>query len=120
MFLEREVKEMDKFERLVNEIMRECEQDGEPVTRAEAEEMAKMEMGEKEVKRYESKEVTKKATTRERKVDEEKGHLLGCIKTLIEGLKAENITVKTETELNLTYNGNAYTVKLTKHRPPKQ
>ena len=110
---------MDKFLKLVNEIMRECEQDGEPVTRAEAEEMAKMEMGEKEVKRYESKEVTKKATPKERKIDKEKGHILGCIKTLIEGMKAENITVKTETELNFTYNGNEYTLKLTKHRPPK-
>lgn len=35
---------MEKFEKLVEKIMRECEQDGEPVTREEAEEMAKMEM----------------------------------------------------------------------------
>ena len=35
---------MEKFEKLVEKIMRECEQDGEPVTREEAEEMAQMEM----------------------------------------------------------------------------
>lgn len=110
---------MDKFEKLVNEIMRGCEQDGEPVTRAEAEEMARMELGEKEVKRYESKEVTKKATTRERKVDKEKGYILGCIKPVIEEMKAENITVKTETELNFIYNGYPYTLKLTRHKLPK-
>lgn len=108
---------MDKFEKLVKEIMTEAEKDGEPVTRAEAEEMAKMEIGEKEIRRYEQKEPTKRKTSsRTRKVDEEKKHLLGCIKTLLEGMKADIVSVKTETEIRFTYGENEYTVKLTKHR----
>lgn len=39
---------MDKREKLILEIMAEAEKDGEPVTRAEAEEMADMELGAKE------------------------------------------------------------------------
>ena len=35
-----------KFEKLVLEIMKEAEADGEPVTKEEAEEMARMELGE--------------------------------------------------------------------------
>lgn len=54
-----------------------------------------------------------------RKVDEEKGYLLRTIDGLIKGLGAENTTLKTETELSFVYNGNNYTLKLTKHRPPK-
>ena len=53
------------FEKLVLEIMKEAEADGEPITKEEAEEMAKMEMGAKEIKRYEKAETTapKKFTT---------------------------------------------------------
>lgn len=111
---------MDKFEKLVNDIMKECEADGEPVTREEAEEMAKMEMGEKEIKRYEKAEQPKKPRKpKERKVDEEKGKLLTDIRILLEGLGADIESVKTETEIKFGYGGNSYTLKLTKHRPPK-
>lgn len=111
---------MDKFEKLVNSIMKECEADGEPVTREEAEEMARMEIGEKEIKRYEQAEKPKKERkSKERKVDEEKGRLLADMKTLLEGLGADIESVKTETEIKFGYGGNSYTLKLTKHRSPK-
>lgn len=76
---------------------------------------------EKNVKRrYEKSETKRKATTKERKVDEVKGYLLGCTKTLLEGLGATETAVKTETEISFQYQGASYTFKLTKHRPPKK
>lgn len=112
---------VDKFEKLVKTIMKESEEDGEPVTYEEAVEMAKMEIGANSNRRYETSDKSKKERKpKTRKVDEEKKHLLGCIKVLLEGLKAEIKTVKTETEISFTYCGNDYTLKLTKHRPKKQ
>jgi hypothetical protein len=112
---------MDKFEKLVKEIMAEAEEDGEPVTREEAEEMAKMELGAKEnCKQYVQSEKPKKKAERVRKVDDEKGRLLADVKTLFEGLGAEVPSMKTETEVVFLFNGNHYTIKLTKHRPPKK
>lgn len=107
---------MDKFEKLVKSIMADAEKDGEPVTREEAEEMARMEMGEKEIRRYEQKEPTKRKANKVRKVDEEKKRLLMDTKTLLEGLGANITEVQTETEIKFTFNGSNYTMKLTKHR----
>ena len=76
---------------------------------------------EKNVKRrYEHGEKKRKQTSKERKVDEVKGYLIGCTKTLLEGLGAVNVTTKTETEIHFTFEGAEYTYKLTKHRPPKK
>lgn len=111
---------MDKFEKLVNSIMKECEADGEPVTREEAEEMARMEMGEKEIKRYEQAEKPKKERKpKERKVDAEKGFILVQVAELLNELGADISAIKTETEIKFGYGDNSYTLKLTKHRPPK-
>ena len=107
-------------EQLVERIMRECEQDGEPVTREEAEEMAEMEIKANGIKRYEKSDKPRKQTKKERKVDETKGHLLACCKTLLEGLGASILSVKTETEISFTFSENQYTLKLIKHRPKKR
>lgn len=112
----------DKFEKLVAEIMREAEADGEPVTREEAEEMAKMELGAKEIKRYEQSEPQEKKERkpRERKVDTEKENILGYIKrglTLL--IDSTTIETENETRLHFRYGGNEYTVTLTKHREKK-
>ena len=65
-------------------------------------------------------EEKKERKPKERKVDEEKKFLLDCI---LAGLKSTadtfDFNIKTETEINFTAYGNQYTVKLTKHRPPK-
>ena len=112
---------MDKMEKLIATIMKEAEADGEPVTREEAEEMAKMEMNaNKDIKRYEQGEKPRKKTEKVRKVDEEKKVLLQNVKNTLEDLGAKIIYIKTETEVTFAYNGNDYTVKLTKHRPPKK
>ena len=111
---------MDKMEKLIATIMKEAEADGEPVTREEAEEMAKMEINaNKDVKRYEQGEKPRKKAEKVRKVDEEKRYLLQNVKDTLEDLGAETKLIKTETEVTFTYNGNNYTIKLTKHRPPK-
>lgn len=56
---------------------------------------------------------------RPRKVDETKGKILTEIKGLMENLNAENIEMKTETELSFILKGESYTLKLTKHRKTK-
>lgn len=111
---------MDKFEKLVATIMKEAEADGEPVTKEEAEEMARMEIKANSSRNYEKSDKPKKERKpKERKVDAEKGHLLGCIKNLLANMDADILAVKTETEVEFIYNGNHYTVKLTKHRPKR-
>lgn len=107
-------------EQLIERIMRECEQDGEPVTREEAEEMAEMEIKANGIKRYEKSDKPRKQTKKERKVDETKGHLLACYKTLLEGLGATVLHVKTETEISFLFKDGQYTLKLIKHRPKKE
>ena len=112
---------MDKMEKLIATIMKEAEAEGEPVTKKEAEEMAKWEIkAGTDLKRYEQAEKPKKKAEKVRKVDEEKKVLLQNIKDTLEDLGAEIKLIKTETEVAFTYNGNKYTIKLTKHRPPKE
>lgn len=55
-----------------------------------------------------------------RKVDEEKKMILAEFVESLNGINAEITEVKTETEISFKYGGNVYTVKLTKHRPPKK
>ena len=71
-------------------------------------------------RRYEKSETSKKATKKERKVDETKGRLISCVATLLDGLGAENLAIKTETEIKFKFEGASYTFKLTKHRPQKK
>ena len=96
---------MDKFEKLVLEIMKDFEDDGEPVTREEAEEIAKMELGAKEIKRYEKAETPKKERKpKERKVDMDKKYLLDhCLARLMTETDAHDFVTKTETELSFVF-----------------
>lgn len=55
-----------------------------------------------------------------RKIDEEKKMILAEFAESLNGINAEITEVKTETEITFKYGGNIYTVKLTKHRPPKK
>lgn len=66
----------------------------------------------------------KERKPRERKVDTDKQTIIdvvrdGLERDLVDWGLMENITTKNESELSFTYNGNAYTLKLIKHRPPK-
>ena len=74
----------------------------------------------KEIRRYEKADKERKKVVRERKVDAEKGGLLTAIKTAVEAFGGIVSSVKNEAEFSFTFNGNSYTVKLVKHRPPKK
>ena len=113
---------MDKFEKLVNQIMAEAEADGEPVTREEAEEMAKMELGAKEIKNYtQSDKPKKERKPREKKIDVDK---VAIIRTLFECMTDgdyENLTIKNEQkEITFSLHGYEYSLNLVKHRSPKK
>lgn len=71
-------------------------------------------------RRYEKSEKARKKTTKERKVDAVKLHFLNEVSALIEDIGATVTNRKTETEVTFTYEGETYTFKLTKHRPPKE
>lgn len=111
-------KDMDK-EKLIARIMKECEQDGEPVTREEAEEMAEMEIKANGNRRYEKSDKPRKKNTRERKVDDTKKRILTDCKILLEGLGAVVTNIKTETQITFTFGGDEYSLKLIKHRKKK-
>lgn len=110
----------DKFDKLVKQIMAEAEEDGEPVTEDEAKEMAKMELGAKAMTNYTQATVKKERKKAERKVDEDKVYLLEALQYALDDEDVVVGAVKPETEFSFEYKGNAYTVKLVKHRPPKK
>ena len=64
---------------------------------------------------------TKKRTAvkRERKVDETKKRLLNDFRVVVEGLGGSVAPLKTEAEMDFSFEGSEYTIKLIKHRPPK-
>lgn len=70
-------------------------------------------------RRYE-KSGNRKKTEKVRKVDEIKLMFLDEVSALVEDLGAVVVNRKTETETTFTYEGETYTFKLTKHRPPKK
>ena len=115
----KELSQMDK-EKLIIKIMKEFEADGEPVTREEAEEIADLEIKAKAngERRYEQSK-PKNKTTKERKVDETKKHLFEIIIASLEN-EVENGSLKNEVEYSFDFGEDRYTLKLTKHRPPKK
>lgn len=106
-------------EKLIERIMHDCEKDGEPVTREEAEQMAEMEIRASQNRHYEKSETPRKPSTKERKVDKTKGRILNNCRVLLEGMGAVIASTKTETEVTFTFDEELYTLKLTKHRQPK-
>lgn len=106
-------------EQLVTQIIEQCKKDGEPVTKEEAEEMAEMEIKANGIKRYEKSATKRKPAKRERKVDTTKKRLLTDCRVLLEGLGANIINVKTETEITFSFEDCEYSLKLIKHRKSK-
>jgi len=81
----------------------------------ENEEVNKLMEKTKGQRHYEKSNKARKATTRERKVDEEKKAILN---KLMESFSVDSI--KNEAEFSFHIGENNYTVKLIKHRPPKE
>lgn len=67
-------------------------------------------------KEYAKSDKPRKASTKERKVDETKKRFLNGFRIYLEGCGCEIINLKTETELTFNFEDEQYTVKLTKHR----
>ena len=111
------------LEQLAQEIYNECLSDGEPISMEDATEMAKMELGAKEIKNYTQSTVEKKKQgTRQKKVDEVK---VAFVKALYDSLvvddRLENLVIKNpQKEVTFTFNGLDYSITLTQHRPPKK
>lgn len=83
------------------------------------EEGEKMTEQAKKLKRYEKANKTRKKSTRERKVDTVKKYLLDLI---VEGLKGsvERIEYQNEVSISFKYGEDNYSLKLTRHRQPKE
>lgn len=119
-------KEKEALKKLALKIFKECEADGEPVTKEEAMEMAEMEIKAKGIKNYvKGAEAEKKPRKpREVKLDDEKVHFIGCLKTLLEGMelngKVSNVqTANPQKELTFNIGENEYSLSLIKHRKKK-
>ena len=102
------------MEKLIQEIMKDLE-----CSREDAEEVAKMEIKAKGLKRYEQAEKPRKKVERERKVDQDKKEILDELVACINKNIGQVLEVKTETEIKMVYNDTEYTVKLIKHRQKK-
>lgn len=102
------------MEKLIQEIMKDLK-----CNREDAEEVAKMELKAKGLKRYEQSDKPRAKTQKERKVDEDKKKLLELCKNAIDDYVFSLIT-KTETEISFVYNDEKYTLKLIKHRKEKK
>lgn len=102
---------MPNLEKLINDIMREAEKDGEPVTREEAKEMAEMEIKARGIKRYEREAPPKAEKDKRRrtvKTSAEKIELFNSILTNLDrcdGVLRENIEVLKENKLILVHIG---------------
>ncbi len=119
-------------EKLIDQIMKECAKEGEPVSREEAEEMVGMELkAKKDCRRYESnkQKVKKSSFTKEKKIDVEKARLIELFNyCLLEPdriddelpFKIEFVSViNNQKEIAFSIGENDYSLTLTKHRKKK-
>jgi hypothetical protein len=114
---EKEIKKyMDKLGISYEEAEQLWEDDQEDYIGEEGEQMTEKA---KALKRYEKADTKRKKSTRERKVDTVKKHLLDLI---VEGLKGsvECVEYQNEVSISFKYGEDNYSVKLTRHRPPKE
>ena len=112
---------MDK-EKIIARIMKECELDGEPVTRAEAEEMAEMEIKANGIKNYTQSDVEKKPRKkREVKKDPTKISFIHYLEEWLLTTSVEDVIIVNEQrEVSFKINNDSYSLVLTKHREKKE
>ena len=103
-------------EKLIEQIMRECAEDGEPVTRKEAEEMAEMEIKAKGNRHYEQSAKERKPAARERKLDMEKVEIIKKICDFLLTSGEESATIVNE-QREIQFR--EFSITLTKHRKGK-
>ena len=111
---------MDKREKLITTLMKEAEADGEPITRAEAEEMADMEIKAKGIKDYAQAEEKKPRKKREVKKDPTKVAFIHHLEEWLTNTSVEDVHIINEQkEVTFRINGEDYSLSLIKHRPKK-
>ena len=113
-------------EKLIDQIMKECAADGEPVTREEAEEMAEMEIKSNAMRRYEKSDAPRKSAKKEREPDLVKREIIHTLAQNVDRawfddkFKITDIQIiKPEKEITFKIQNDEYSITLTKHRPKK-
>lgn len=124
----KEIKQ-SKIDALALEIFNEEKAEGMPVTMEEAQEMARMELGAKEIKRYEKSNTPKKKVERKRKEDPAKREIISTLAKNLDRVclddetsfhLVQSVVIKNpEKEITFVFMGENYSVTLTKHRAPK-
>ena len=111
---------MKEMEKLTAEIMKQMLDDGTPVTKEEAQQMAKMEIGAKQINRYTVGEKKKNSKPIVRKIDPNKAKLFDILVNSVETAGIVVTNRKNEAEFSFLFDNSSYSVKLIKHRPKKK
>lgn len=111
---------MDKKEKLILSIMKSAKADGEPISREEAEEMAKMEINAKGITEYAQASEKKPRKKREVKKDATKIALINHLSDFIQREIASYVEITNDQRtIEFVLNGENYSITLTKHRKKK-
>lgn len=103
------------MEKLIQEIMKDLK-----CSREDAEEVAKMEVKAKGLKRYEQSDKPRKKIEREVKLDENKVKIINFLERVLTSSDALNVKIKNpQREITFIFEDEDYSVTLTKHRKKK-
>lgn len=103
------------MEKLIQEIMKDLE-----CSREDAEEVAKMEIKAKDLKRYEQSDKPRKKVEREVKLDENKVKIINFLERVLTDSDALDVKIKNpQREITFIFEDEDYSVTLTKHRKKK-
>lgn len=109
---------INEIEALAKKIMKECAEDGEPVSIEEAREMAELELKARGINRT-TKEDGKPKKPKVRKVDTVKAEILSeLIETLID-MDATEVFMENEVEVKFKFRDDSYSLRLVRHRAKK-
>ena len=110
---------MDKKEKLILSIMKSAEADGEPISRAEAEEMAEMEIKAKGITEYAQASEKKPRKKREVKKDATKITLIKRLADFMQEIATDVEVTNDQRTIEFVVMGENYSITLTKHRKKK-
>lgn len=110
-----------ELEKLAKQIFLECEKDGEPITMEDALEMARMELGAKEIKNYAQAEPTEKKPRKPKtvKISNEKQKIFEDIVDFL--ARDYDITIEINNKLLIIHeNGKEFKLNLSETRQKKK
>ena len=103
------------MEKLILEIMKDLD-----CSREDAEEVAKMEMKAKGLRRYEQSEKPRKKVEKTRKVDENKVKIINFLERVLMNSDVADVKIKNpQREITFIFEDDDYSITLTKHRKKK-